>query len=154
MGEVNAAIETGFFGEYQANKFRLRGEFRKGLGGHEGLISDINLFYNNRLGPLYYSFGPRVTYASSSFITTYYGINSEQSTKTGLGEYKHASGIVPYGIGYQVRMQLNRKIMLINFAGYDFLGKELKSSPLIRERGQNRQFSFSLAIGYQFNLRK
>jgi outer membrane protein len=154
MGEVDSAIETGFFSEYQANKLRLRGEFRKGFGGHEGLIADVNLSYNNRLGPLSYSFGPKTTYANSSFITTYYGINSTQSARTGLAEYKPSSGLVSYGLGYQLRMPLGKKMMLINFVSYDFLGKELKKSPLIQERGKNQQLSFGLALSYQFNLSK
>jgi outer membrane scaffolding protein for murein synthesis (MipA/OmpV family) len=154
MGEVDSAIETGFFGEYKLNKFWLRSEFRKGFGGHQGSIFDSNLTYNNRLGPLSFGIGPRMTFANSSFIATYYGINSAQSAKAGLAQYKPSSGIVSYGLSSQLRMPLNKKVMLINFLSYDLLGKELKKSPLIQERGRDQQFSFGLALSYQFNLSK
>ncbi len=154
MGEVDSAVESGLFGEYQLQKLKFRTEVRRGFGGHQGSLMDLNLSYNNRLGPLSYGFGPKMTYATSSFINTYYGINSEQSRKAGLGQYRASSGIASYGFGYQLRMPVSSNVMLTNFASYDYLGDALKKSPLIQERGKYSQFSFGLAIGYRLNFLK
>jgi len=150
LGNVDTAGELGGFAQYTYEKIRTRVELRQGFGGHEGLVGDANVSYVDRAGPLSYSFGPRLSYGSSDFMNTYYGINSTQSARSGLAQYSADGGINSYGIGGSATMPLSDNMAVTLFGGYDRLGEQAADSPLIRERGDENQMSIGLAFGYRF----
>lgn len=150
MGNIDSAIENGVFLQYEFSKIRSRLEMRRGFGGHSSFIGDLNISYFNRRGPISFNFGPKATFAGSNFIQTYYGINAAQSQKTGLAQYQADSGIVSYGIGGSLLAPISKNTALNFLLSFDRLGNQLRNSPLIKERGNNQQFTFGAGYSYRF----
>jgi len=150
MGDVDIAGEYGGFAQYSSGRLRTRVELRQGFGGHDGFVGDASVSYVGRTGPLSYSVGPRLSFGSSDFMQTYFGIDAVQSRNTALARYDADGGVQSYGIGGSAVLPLTQATAMTLFAGYDRLGEPLRKSPLIRERGDANQFSIGLAFGYRF----
>jgi outer membrane scaffolding protein for murein synthesis (MipA/OmpV family) len=154
LGDMDATPELGGFVEYNYEPFSYTLELRQGVGGHEGLVGEIGLHYmgfTEQLGkPVMYAFGPRVIFADSTYNNAYFGINSTQSTNSGLAGYSADSGLVSYGISAFVVMSVSESVSLGVFGGYDRLGSEAADSPLIKERGDENQFMGGVRISYEF----
>lgn len=154
LGDMDATPELGGFVEYNHEPFSYSLELRQGVGGHEGLVGEINLNYmgfTEQLGKsIMYAFGPRATFANSTYNNALFGINSTQSINSGLARYSADSGLVSYGIGAFVVMNVSESVSLGVFGGYDRLSSEAADSPLIIERGDENQFMGGVRIRYEF----
>lgn len=155
MGDIDATAELGGFVEKRfgdRGQWRARVEIRRGFGGHEGVVGDGSLTYQTRVGRTIASFGPRATVASADFMQTYFGIDEEQSRRTGLGRYNAKGGLLSYGLGGTLVRPLDRRSAATLFTSLERLGDEAGDSPLVRERGQRTQFTIGLGYGFRFNL--
>ncbi len=152
MGDIDATLEVGGFVDYRWGVVQSRLELRQGFGGHEGFVADANLNYADNVGPVRFSVGPRLTYASQDYNQTYFGINAAQSAGTGLAQYNADGGLVSYGFGAFAMMPLAQALSLTAFGGYDWLGDEAADSPLVRQRGDDQQLSLGLGLSYRFGF--
>jgi outer membrane protein len=152
LGNVGTAGEAGFFAQYKYQKFKSRFEIRQGFGGHQGLLIDGSINYSERFGPLNFSIGPKLSFGSSNFIDTYYGVDKEQSIRSGLNFYEANSGITTYGIGASINMPIDANFAVTFFTSFDRLGNQIANSSLIQSRGDENQFMTGLAFGYRFGL--
>jgi outer membrane scaffolding protein for murein synthesis (MipA/OmpV family) len=155
LGDVGATAEVGGFVEKQfgpQRAWRVRGELRRGFGGHEGVIADASLGYRMRVGRTAVAVGPRATFASKAFMQTYFGIDALQSSRSGLPQHRAKGGLLSYGVGGSVLRTLDRRSALTLFAGVDRLGDAPANSPLIQQRGRRTQFTLGLGYGWRLGL--
>lgn len=155
LGDIGATAEVGGFVEKRfgsERQWRVRGEIRRGFGGHEGVVADGSLTYQLRSGRAVLNVGPRATVASGAYMGTFFGIDAGQSQRSGLAPYEADGGILSYGIGGTLIRPLDRRSAVTLFTGVDRLGDEAGHSPLVRERGQRTQFSLGIGYGYRFNF--
>jgi len=153
LGDVGATAEVGGFVEKRfgiRQQWRGRIEARRGFGGHEGTVGDFSLSYQVRSGRAIFNVGPRATLASSDFTRTYFGIDAEQSVRSGLGIYQPKGGLVSFGVGGSMVRPLDRRSAITAFASLERLGGVAKNSPLVRERGRAKQFTLGVGYGYRF----
>ena len=154
LGNIDGTLELGGFLEYSFEPISYKVELRQGVGGHEGFIGETSLNYVgsiDRFGPpMFYAIGPRAVFASSNYNNTYYGIDAVQSANSGLNRYHADAGWVSYGIGGFISLPVSNSVSLSAFGGYDRLGDEAASSPLIKQRGSKNQFASGLSVNYQF----
>ena len=152
LGDVDAAAELGGFVEKRLGPWRGRVEVRRGFGGHKGVVADGSVAYQARSGRTIINVGPRATVASKSYIDTYFGIDAEQSQRSGLRPYSPSGGLLSYGVGGSLIRPLNRRSAVTLFTGLDRLADEAGESPLVRERGRRLQFTLGVGYGFRFNL--
>lgn len=152
MGEIDETVELGGFVDYQWQMLQTRLEVRQGFGGHKGVVAELNLNYQGRLGDGYYAFGPRITWASEDYNQTYFGVNATQAAATGLAQYNAGNGVTSYGLGGFVYKPITDKVSFTSFASYNRLGEEAADSAFIRERGTANQFMAGMGISYAFKL--
>lgn len=155
MGDIGIAGETGGFIEKRfgpRRQWRARAEVRQGFGAHEGAVGDVSLTYSGRKGTLFYSAGPRATFASRDYMQTYFGVDPAQAARSGLAPSRPDGGLVSWGLGASLIRPLDRRRAITVFAGADRLGGEPAGSSLIRERGQRMQFSVGVGYGFRFGL--
>ncbi len=152
LGNIGAAFEVGGFVEKRFGPFRGRAELRRGLGGHDGWIADVSANYRHNLGRTNIVIGPRATFAGAGFLNRYFGIDEEQSRRSGLARYAASGGLVSYGIGTTVLRPLTRRSAVTVFTGFEVLSDKVSRSPLLRDRGQRPQFTAGMGYSCRFNL--
>lgn len=159
MGDVGIAGEFGGFAQKSlvGGKLRLRAELRQGTGGHDGLVADTNISWNDRTptASLLYSVGLRATWADSDYSNTYFGVNLQQAARTRLPPSRTGSGLISAGVNATLTKPLGRfgrDGAITLFTSYDRLGDTVADGSLIRLRGDRNQFALGLAYGYRFGL--
>ena len=154
VGKVPNTIEAGAFVQYHMNEsFRLRGEVRKGVGGHNGLIASFGADAVWRDGDRYvFSAGPRVNFTNSRYQREFFGVSAERSLITGLDEYDPDGGIQSIGATSGLNMQVSGPIGVFGFARYERLVGDAGKSPIVREIGSRNQMSAGLGLTYTFSL--
>ncbi|OSZ62698.1 hypothetical protein CAP39_14605 [Sphingomonas sp. IBVSS1] len=158
MGDVDLAGEFGGFAQKSlvGGKLRLRAELRQGAGGHDGVVADTSIGWNDRKrdGSLLWGITARATWADSDYTNVYFGVNPFQARGTGLLVSRTGSGLVSAGVSGNLIKPLGRygKHGIITlFTSYDRLGDVVADSSLIRQRGQRDQIAVGLSYGYRFS---
>ena len=152
LPKVGFTVELGGFVQYEvAPAFRLRTEFRQGLGGHEGLIGTVSADYVARDGDQWlFSLGPRATFGNGRYNHAYYGISDETAATTGLPAYKADGGLQAVGAATGLVVQLTPRWGLYSYAKYDRLVGDPGRSPVVRNFGSRDQLSGGVALSYTF----
>lgn len=156
IGDVKFTIEAGAFAEaYASENFRLRGEVRKGIGGHKGLVSDLgaDFIMGKTSEPFVFSIGPRLRLADSKYMRAFYGVDAQQAALTGLAPHDPDAGIYAAGALATATYRLNKVWGIESYVRYDRLLGDAADSPLVRSSvGSRDQFEAGLGITYSFNL--
>ncbi len=159
MGNVGIAGEFGGFAQKSLvqGKLRLRAELRQGTGGHDGVVADTSIGWNDRKrdGSLLWGITARATWADSDYTNVYFGVNPAQARGTGLLVSRTGSGLVSAGVSANLIKPLGRfgkNGVITLFTSYDRLGDAAADSSLIRQRGQRDQFAVGLGYGFRFGL--
>lgn len=155
LGDIGASVEVGGFVEKRFGSdsaWRVRGEIRRGFGGHEGVLADASLTYSLRAGRILVSVGPRASFGSQGFMQTYFGIDASQAARSGLARYEAGGGLISYGLGAVLVRPVGRRGAATLFAGLDRLGTPASHSPLVEQRGRRTQFTLGLGYGWRFSL--
>jgi len=156
IGDVKRAVEIGAFAEsYLSSTVRARGELRKGIGGHKGLLADVggDMIFGKVTEPFHFSIGPRVRLADKNYVRAYYGIDAGQSQRTGLRVHDADGGIHSAGALASMRYRLNGGYGVQGYARYDRLLGDAADSPLVRSSvGSANQFEVGLGLTYSFGI--
>lgn len=153
--KVGFTVEVGGFAQYQlAPAIRLRGELRKGIGGHKGLVGSVGVDYIARDADRWlFSFGPRVTLADARYHRAYFGVTPATAAVTGLPALRADGGVQAVGVTAGALRQLSRRWGVTGFAKYDRLVADAGRSPLVRAFGSRDQLSGGVALSYTFGGR-
>jgi outer membrane protein len=156
IDKVATTVEAGAFVQlYLADSVRVRGELRKGLGGHDGWISQLSADLIARRGDDYvFSIGPRFSWADKEYQRAYFGVTPAVSAASGLATYTPGSGTRGIGAATSLSYQFNRKWGIQAYGRYERLIGDAADSPLIRTYGSRNQMSAGLALSYTFRLGK
>jgi outer membrane protein len=154
VGDVDRTIEVGgFVQQYLSENFRLRAEVRKGLGGHDGIIGSVGGDYVARDGDRYtLSIGPRLRFADSEYMDSFYGVRPEVSILTLLPVHDPDGGIEAFGAIGGFTYSLGGPFGLYGYARYDRLVGDAKNSPIVQEFGSPDQFSAGIGVSYIFDI--
>lgn len=153
VDEVGTSIEAGGFVDvWLGSSIRARGELRKGVTGHKGLVSDVMLDYVARDGDKWlFSVGPRFTLADRKYQEAYFGVNPAASARTGLPVYAPDGGVHSVGAAATTLYQLDRHWGLYGYAKYERFIADAADSPIVRAIGSRNQFSGGVALTFTFN---
>jgi len=156
LGKVSTTIEAGVFADYVLNdSFRLRGELRKGFGGHKGVVGQVGVDKIWRDGDKYvFSVGPRVLFSDSRYERAYFGVTPAAALATGLPAYRPSGGIHGVALASGLSYELDRHFGLFGFAQYERLVGDAAKSPVIRKFGSRNQLSAGLGLSYTFAVRR
>lgn len=154
LGDVDGSLEVGVFIDYDWKPFRTSFEIRQGLGGHEGLVSELELSYQGNAvwqnQRFIYSIGLSLTYTDGEYNDRFFGVNAQQSSASGLAVYDADQATLSYGIGGTLIIPHSAKISTVIFASYTRLGETIEDSSLVSERGDPNQEVFGVFVNYKF----
>lgn len=156
LGKVKTTIEAGGFAEFLiSDQFRLRGDLRKGIGGHDGLIGSIGADQIWRDGDRYvFSVGPRLLFSDSRYQRAYFGVTPEAALATGLPAYRPDGGLHALAAATGLHYSLGGPLGLFGYARYERLIGDARKSPVVKEFGSPNQLSAGLGISYTFTMRR
>ena len=154
VDKVPTTFEAGAFAQvYLGKSFRVRGEVRKGLGGHDGWISQVSAdFVARRKDDYVFSIGPRVTWADQEYQRAYFGVNPAMAAATGLAAFDADSGLRGVGGATSLSYQFSKRWGIQAFGRYERLVGDAGRSPLIRTYGSRHQLSAGFGLSYTFRL--
>ncbi|AQT41999.1 outer membrane protein [Bartonella apihabitans] len=146
--------EIGGFAEiYPLDWLRARAEVRKGIRSHNGVTSDIAVdVYKNLTPSVQVSGGPRAFYATQDYFKTYYGVDAEESLRSGLKEFHPDSGWGSFGAGGAITWKATNKITTSVFGEYKRLTGDAGDSSLVFQRGDKNQFTMGISASYRFDF--
>lgn len=152
LPKVGFTLEAGIFAQYAlSQRFRLRAEGRKGLGGHKGLIGTIGAdAVLRRDDAQLFSIGPRLTIADSKYNSAYFSVTPEASAASGLPAFSANGGIQAVGAAAGYLQQLSRRWGYSSYLKYDRLVGDAADSPIVRGFGSKDQISGGVALTYTF----
>jgi outer membrane protein len=154
VGDVGFTVEVGAFAEvFFGDNFRLRAEGRKGLGGHDGWVSDILADVVIRDRDTYvFSIGPRARWGDDDYHDSYFSVTPGVSAVTGLPVFDADDGFHSIGVYAGLTHMLSDDWGLYGFVGYDRLVGDAADSPIVRTFGSRDQFSGGIGVFYNFNI--
>ena len=154
LREVDAATEFGFFVEYGLPDTFSKGDrLTFGLEGKGGKGSQFSLglsYQAAKLGGLQLGFDARTVFANDRYMDTYFSVDSDNSTRSGLPGYTASSGLKSVSLGFNASYDLGSKWVLIGRVGVSRLMGDARDSPIVQLRGDATAVSAGLAVGYRF----
>jgi len=150
--KVDAAIEAGAYGDIIINNFILYTAFNKDISeSHEGYLIDAAAGYRvgieSNVQLVMHAFG---TYASEKYMETYFGVNRENSERSGLPIYAAESGLKDIGLMGALQYKINTNLCLVGIMKYSRLLGDAENSPIVEQRGDPNNFMDGIIINYNF----
>jgi outer membrane scaffolding protein for murein synthesis (MipA/OmpV family) len=155
LDPVRFGAEAGGFAEiYPTDWLRVRAEVMHGIRSHSGVVADVRVDAFKDITPsVRVSGGPRISFASKDYFESYYGVNAEESAKSGLSEFHpDGGGIKSIGIGGAYDWKVTEKFTASVFSEYSRLMGEAADSSLVKERGSPNQFTIGVSAAYRFDF--
>ncbi len=154
VGDVPFTVEVGGFVElYPSRNFRIRGELRRGIGGHKAWLGSLGADLILRDDQNYiFSVGPRVRWADNRYHDRYFGVTPAVAGATGLAMLDPDGGIYAVGAIANFTRRVGRNWGLQAYAGYDRLVGDAADSPIVRTFGSRDQFSGGAGLWLEFTV--
>jgi outer membrane protein len=154
LGDVDGTFEGGGFISYNWMRFiRSRLEVRNGIKGHEGLVIDwdakatLPLMEN-----LFITAGPRLSASNRVYNTAYFGVDGDQSGRSGYRSHRAGAGLRRAGGEAVVTYRFSEALRLSTFFDYDRLLGDVADSPLVKGPGGSaNQFAVGSTLTYSFD---
>lgn len=155
LGDIDPSVELGAFARYVGEGWAFEAEVLQGLsGGHEGTVATMSVLLQRQASlakrPVFFEFGPQITFADSTYMNAYFGTDNRQSMLSGLPEYTSNGGIMSFGIGVSAVIPLSEKIAVGSFLQLEQLSSEATDSPLVDLRGEANQFTAGAFVSIDF----
>ncbi len=147
LPDVDASFEIGVGASYVQDNWRMFGDLRYGVIGHEGVVADLGGDVIWRpTEQLTLTLGPRAQYGNGQFTRTYFGVANP--TPTFPTTYDPSGGLVSTGAEAGFVYRIDDRWSVEGAARYDMLRGDAGDSPIV-ERGSRDQFSVRLGIARQ-----
>jgi outer membrane protein len=152
LPKIDWSVELGAVVKYElGDRFRIRGELRKGVTGHKGWVGTAGADVIFRDADRWlFSIGPRVTWSDDTYQDAWFSVAPEDSVPSGLPAYDADGGIHAYGATASAIVQFSRRWGLSTYAKYDRLRGDPADSPIVQVLGSRDQFSFGAGLTYTF----
>lgn len=152
LPRIKRAIEAGAFAQIEMSSFRLRGEARKGFGGHKGLVGNLSADFVARDGDNWlFAIGPRARFVSAKYNRAYFGVPTANAAPgIGLAAYDPDGGVGSIGGAANAIYSFTPEWGVLGYVRYDRLNGDAKRSPVVELYGDRNQWSGGLALTYTF----
>jgi MipA family protein len=149
LGDIDRTARAGLFTTYTGDWFSLRAYVGSDIGNKkQGTLATLEI--EKRFHPtdqLTLSAGPGVTWADNEYTRTFFGIDAEQSERSGLPQFEAKSGVsaVRFSVGADYRIDsqwnLGARLAAVRLRG------DAADSPITQSKSQN---TFAIFTAYRF----
>lgn len=148
LGDIDFAGTVGAKVAYEWRGFEVYAAVDQTINGSESLIGTFGVEY---MAPVTERFflgaEAKATVANDKHMQAYFGVNSQQSAKLGLSEYKAEAGLKRVDVSASAMYMLSENWLVRGEAGVGFLTGDAADSPIVDKKVQP---SASLFVGYKF----
>jgi outer membrane protein len=149
LGDVPTTTRGGLAGTYSLGWLALGAASTWDVGGKkEGQLATAFAQFRFKISDrLSAGGGPRVTYGTSQYMQTAFGISETQSLHSGLPRYEAKSGVLSTQLDLALNYKLSEQWRLGTRARLAMLQGEAANSPITESKKQN---SFGAFVSYRF----
>lgn len=152
LTDIDAAIELGIGFKYAMGPFSVFADSRYGVTGHNGLVGEIGGDYTFvPVDNLKFSLGPRASWASGDYMSSYFSVSAAESVASGLPVFNAGAGFKSVGAEAQIRYDFNEYWAAESSATFDRLIGDAGNSP-VTGLGSKDQFGFKLGFVRKFRI--
>jgi outer membrane protein len=152
LDDVDASLELGAGLSYATRDWRVFGNLRYGVIGHESLVGELGADAFLRPDDRWtFSAGPRLLFSSDDYASTYYGVSADEATASGGGleAFDASGGLVSAGVELGASYRFNEDWGLEAALNYDRLQNDAADSPITTD---DDQLSAQIGITRRFTL--
>jgi outer membrane scaffolding protein for murein synthesis (MipA/OmpV family) len=149
LGDISRTAHAGLFGSYTLDWFTARGSVMTDiLGKHEGTVATLGLEGKYQpVDALTLSAGPGLTWGSSQYNRTFYGVDLGQSQRSGLPKYTPEAGVASLDVSVKADYRLSRQWDVGATLIAARLRDDVSGSPIVEKK---TQVTYGLFSGYRF----
>ena len=149
LGDIDRALRAGLFGSYSFGRYVLRASVGSDVSGNDqGTIARLDAIARFRPSErLTLSAGPGITWADSEYTRTFFGVDADQSARSGLPQYEAKSGLNTARFSVGASYQIDRNWSAGGFFTAARLQGDAADSPITQDKSQNSAVAF---ISYRF----
>jgi len=157
MRDIDGTVEVGLLGGWTwtgdddpRHRINVSAEFLYDVGDtHDGYIVSAGARYFKPVSlPLTLSIGATVTYGSSDYMQTYFGVDSDNAARSGLSQFTADSGLRDVRIPIMVIYSFNPNWHLTGGVVYSKLLGDASDSPVVDDRGSSDQLYAGVGVAY------
>lgn len=153
LNSVDMAFEAGVTVDYTVPFARAFVEVRQGFGGHQGQVVDLGAEGIFRPAPgLKISVGPRLSFASDDYMSTYFGVTKKEAGKSKFSAFDADGGFRSWGAAARADYEWSPNWLLRADASWNRLAGDAGRSPIVRKGGSADQFTFGIGVAYRFGV--
>ena len=149
---VSDANMFGAFGGIEYNNFYVFLEFLSDLGdANDGWTGELTAGYNwviNQQWAL--SFGAHGKYADDDYMDTYFGVDSEDASRSGLSTYEADSSFYKYGLDVGANWRFLQNWNLKGLTSFSNLTGDADDDSPVVDEGSEFQFFGAVLVTYSF----
>ncbi len=120
--------------------------------GHEGVTVEARGSYVKPVSDYYTVIGSvSSTYASDDYMDSFFGIDADNASRSGLDEFDAEGGIKDVGLSIVGVYQLDQNWSVNGIGSYIRLLGDGADSPVTDDRGSENQFFVGLSASYSFD---
>lgn len=157
MRDVDSALEAGVFagwtwfsGRDPRHRFNTSVQFLQDVTDeHDGFIASISARYFQPVSrPLTLSFGAALTYGNSDYTQTYFGVDADNASRSGLRQFDADSGLRDFRVPLMAIYSFNTRWHLAGGLVYSRLLGDAADSPVTDDRGSENQLFIGIGLAY------
>jgi outer membrane scaffolding protein for murein synthesis (MipA/OmpV family) len=94
--------------------------------------------------------GAQTTWASGGYMGTYFGVSPSDAARSGLPQYDANSGLKDAGVGLTGHYKFTKTWGVIGNVAYTRMLNDAKDSPVVKDVGNENQYTAVVALTYNF----
>ncbi|TDY38320.1 outer membrane scaffolding protein for murein synthesis (MipA/OmpV family) [Paraburkholderia rhizosphaerae] len=152
LGNINPAPEIKLAAEYVISKdfpLTFRTAITRSIGGSNGWIADVGAYMPlpGSSESFYWFAGPSVSFADSTYMNSWFGVNPAQSAASGLRQYDASAGLKSAGFGVTMIWFVNKHWFVTADGAIKRLLGSAAGSPVIQTKTNG---VCDISLNYQF----
>lgn len=147
MGNIDSAFKLGGTVNYNIGSWEVYGTVEKLFGGSDGVQMIGGAVYTYDAMPFLLSAGASATWSNSDYMSTFFGVSSEQAARSGYAKYDASAGFKRVDAEVLMTYLMTEHWVLRAQAGIGYLVGDAADSPIVQRKLQPNAM---LMLAYRF----
>jgi outer membrane protein len=152
LKDVDAAVMVGGFAGFDIDRCSAFIQVVQDVSGsNDGLVATLGVGYTMPIDDrTLVALSGTINYANGEYMSTYFGIDSSDSARSGLKTFNADAGIKDVGVGVLLQYYPWDHVGFRALAKYTRLVDDAEDSPVVDDRGDENQLLGGLMVTYRF----